>query len=154
MLARFGDSLNNQRLRLVEFPAGANIIPNPVNRVPGFSIHHHHFVPGFPSMAWPMIEWVLDHRYGELHAPGSRSEQAINVWDARESDVIPMMEDFVVRYADLRLSCLPAYSAGRYHLELGLRGATKRVDEAMLQLQSEVAALGFSFEPVAIGRGN
>ena len=35
--------------------------------IPGFSVSGHHFVPGFPIMAWPMVEWVLDNRYAELH---------------------------------------------------------------------------------------
>lgn len=150
LLAQFGERVNQQRLKLVEFPAGAQIIPNPVNRVPGFSLRDHHFVPGFPSMAWPMIEWVLDNRYRDLHAPGSRSEQAINVWDARESDMIPMMEAFVARHADLRLSCLPGAKGGRFQLELGLRGTPDHVNRAMLELQAEVTALGFSFEPVVL----
>src|SRR5690606_16010620 len=49
-----------QRMRMGEFPAGAGIIPNPYNRIPGFHWREHWFVPGFPVMAWPMIEWVLD----------------------------------------------------------------------------------------------
>src|SRR6476661_8313003 len=65
--ARFGAETTAQRLKMGEFPQGSEIIPNPVNRVPGFSIRNHHFVPGFPQMAWPMIEWVLDERYRHLH---------------------------------------------------------------------------------------
>ena len=52
---------NQQRLKMGDFPAGAAIIPNPFNRIPGFSIRNHWFVPGFPVMAWPMIEWVARH---------------------------------------------------------------------------------------------
>jgi len=51
---------NRQRLKMGEFPAGARIIPNPYNRIPGFAIRGHYFVPGFPVMAWPMIEALLD----------------------------------------------------------------------------------------------
>ncbi|MEF9944940.1 MAG: competence/damage-inducible protein A, partial [Burkholderiaceae bacterium] len=54
---------NRQRLKMGEFPAGSTIIPNPFNRIAGFSIRNHWFVPGFPVMAWPMIEWVLDTHY-------------------------------------------------------------------------------------------
>ena len=46
-----------------EFPVGSEIIPNPYNRIPGFSLRRHHFLPGFPQMAWPMMEWVLDTHY-------------------------------------------------------------------------------------------
>jgi molybdopterin-biosynthesis enzyme MoeA-like protein len=58
--ADLGAPENLQRLKMAEFPAGAALIPNPYNRIPGFSVGRHHFVPGFPVMAWPMIAWVLD----------------------------------------------------------------------------------------------
>ena len=65
--ARFGDEITPQRLQMGVYPVGAEIIPNPFNRIPGFSIHNHFFVPGFPVMAWPMVEWVLDQRFAHLH---------------------------------------------------------------------------------------
>jgi len=146
--ARFGErELSDRRYRLVDFPKGAEIIPNPVNRVPGFSLRDHHFVPGFPNMAWPMLEWVLDRRYAHLHAPGTRTELAITVPDARESDVIPMMEAFVERHPDLRLSCLPATHVDRFQLELGLRGPSAGVAEGMEELRAEVERLGFGWKP-------
>ena len=50
--ARFGRPVEpTRRLRLVEFPEGTALIPNPINQVPGFSLDDHHFMPGFPSMA-------------------------------------------------------------------------------------------------------
>ena len=56
---------NMHRLKMGEFPQGADIIPNPFNKIPGFSVKNlhagaHYFVPGFPVMAAPMMEWVLD----------------------------------------------------------------------------------------------
>jgi len=149
--AQFGAELTPHRLRMVEFPVGSEIIPNPVNRVPGFSLRHHHFVPGFPSMAWPMIAWVLDTHYAHLHAPGSIDEQIIRVYDVRESQLIPLMEEFVARYPTLRLSSLPHSQPDRRQLELGLRGRTELVAEAMPRLQQAVTALGFAWEPVARG---
>lgn len=146
--ARFGRPVvPSQRLRLIEFPEGSQIIPNPVNRVPGFFIHEHYFVPGFPNMAWPMIEWLLDTVYAPLHAPGARTEQAITVLNARESEVIPLMEAFVARHPELRLSCLPATHPGRYELELGVRGPSATVSTAMQELKAGVEALGLAWKP-------
>ena len=58
------------------FPAGAEIIPNPYNKIAGFAVRSGeggvYFVPGFPVMAWPMIEWVLDHHLRHLHARAPR----------------------------------------------------------------------------------
>jgi molybdopterin-biosynthesis enzyme MoeA-like protein len=79
--ARFGGEVTPQRLQMGEFPAGASIIPNPVNRIPGFSLREHHFVPGFPQMAWPMVEWVLDNRYRERFNAQRWKEQSILVFE-------------------------------------------------------------------------
>jgi len=72
-----GQELTPQRLQMGEFPRGAAIIPNPVNRIPGFSVGEHHFVPGFPQMAWPMVEWVLDTRYRERFGSGISDEELL-----------------------------------------------------------------------------
>src|SRR6478752_5789718 len=62
---------NIHRLNMGVFPVGAEIIPNPYNKIPGFTCRAGqgavHFVPGFPVMAWPRIEWVLDTHYAHLH---------------------------------------------------------------------------------------
>ena len=148
--ARFGRPVEpEQRLRLVEFPEGSEIIPNPVNRVPGFHVREHYFVPGFPSMAWPMAEWVLDSRYGHLQAPGAVAEQAIIV-QARESEVIPLMEEFVSGHPQLKLSCLPSAEPGEFRLELGLRGPASEVAAAMPELRSRVETLGLPWESVVL----
>src|SRR6185295_15662307 len=89
--ARFADNpdgVTPQRLAMGEFPAGAQIIPNPYNRIPGFAFRQHHFLPGFPQMAWPMLEWVLDTQYRDAHAPGSIAESSIIVREAGESQLI------------------------------------------------------------------
>lgn len=149
LAARFGWPVKpNQRLKLIEFPQGCQIIPNPVNRVPGFSVREHFFLPGFPSMAWPMIEWVLDTLYAPLQAPGRRTEQAITVLNARESDVIPLMEAFVALHPELRLSCLPATRPGRYELELGVRGSPAAVSAAMQELRAGIEALNLVWKAV------
>ncbi|ABI56560.1 competence/damage-inducible protein A [Alkalilimnicola ehrlichii MLHE-1] len=140
---QFGERATAQRLRMAEFPEGAELIPNPVNRVAGFSIRHHHFVPGFPKMAWPMVAWVLDHHYARWHAPGVRVQQTLRVPGAREGDLIPLMEAFVARYPDLRLSCLPKSDAQGFEVELGLRGEGHRVAPAMHELRTGVEALGY-----------
>src|SRR4051812_25858204 len=54
---------NLHRLKMAEFAEGAALIPNPYNNIAGFSLRKHYFVPGFPVMAWPMLEWVLDNHY-------------------------------------------------------------------------------------------
>lgn len=148
---RFGRPVEPaHRLQLVEFPEGSDVIPNPVNQVPGFSIAHHHFMPGFPSMAWPMMAWVLDHHYSQWQDAERLAEQAIAVDGARESDMIPLLERFERDYPDLRLSCLPTLREDGFSLELGLRGSPAAVRTAMEALRGAVEALGFDWRVVAI----
>jgi len=61
--AQFGEAAYPKRVLMADFPQGVNLIPNPVNRVAGFSVKQHYFMPGFPQMSHPMMEWVLDGFY-------------------------------------------------------------------------------------------
>jgi molybdopterin-biosynthesis enzyme MoeA-like protein len=90
--ARFGDEATPQRLKMGEFPIGSHIIPNPYNRIPGFSVGDHHFVPGFPVMAWPMVEWVLDNQYAHWFRKDAHCEQSVIVVGAMEATLTPLME--------------------------------------------------------------
>lgn len=132
--AQLGLRLNANHLRMGEFPAGSRIIPNPINRIPGFSVRDHHFVPGFPQMAWPMVEWVLDHDYAHLQAPGQQVSQTLLLSDTSEGPLIPLMEQLLAEFTQLRLACLPN-ADGRQEVELTLRGAPEAVVAGMDRLR-------------------
>ena len=83
---------NAHRFNMGVFPHGATLIANPYNRIPGFSVGEVHFVPGFPVMAWPMIESVLDQRYGHLRGRHKISERSVIVFGAIEAALTPLME--------------------------------------------------------------
>jgi molybdopterin-biosynthesis enzyme MoeA-like protein len=154
--ARFGGELTPQRLRMGEFPHGCEIIPNPFNRVPGFMIREHHFVPGFPQMAWPMLEWVLDTRYRHLFDRDRWSEASITVYEAGESMLIPAMESVQKAFDKLKAFSLPSMgpNASRRHVELGVRGDPAQVGLAIEEMRRQVRALGFPFEEGSVrGRG-
>jgi len=145
--AQFGAAAYPHRVLMAEFPAGATIIPNPVNRVASFSIHNHYFFPGFPQMAWPMLDWVLATRDPPLH-PHASSERAIVVHGAGESQLLPLMNELVARYPQLKLFSLPSMVVdGRRRIELGFRGDTAALDAAMADLVAGVEAGGFRWEP-------
>lgn len=146
--AQFGEAAYPHRVLMGELPQGATIIPNPVNRVPGFSVGGHHFLPGFPQMAWPMLDWVLANRYAGLSAP-PEDEAAIAVYDAGESLLLPLMQDNVARFPDLTLFSLPSFlPGGGRRLELGVRGDPAKLPAAIAHLREGVTALGFRWEPL------
>jgi molybdopterin-biosynthesis enzyme MoeA-like protein len=146
--ARFGGEVTPQRLQMGEFPAGAEAIPNPVNRVPGFSLRGHHFVPGFPQMAWPMIEWVLDAKYKEFFNRDEWAESSILVFEAGESQLIPAMTAVEAGFKGIKVFSLPSMGAdgSRIHVELGVRGAPAQVEPAMQELRRLVRAAGFPYK--------
>lgn len=145
---RFGVEATPQRLAMGEFPEGARIIPNPVNRIPGFSLADHHFVPGFPQMAWPMVEWVLDTRYRALFDRDRWAEASILVYGAGESQLITAMEAVGALYSGIKVFSLPSMGedGSRRHVELGVRGDPEQVPAALAALRQSVHEAGFPFE--------
>ncbi|HEX7220561.1 MAG TPA: molybdopterin-binding protein [Burkholderiales bacterium] len=146
--ARFGGEVTPQRLQMGEFPAGSSIIPNPVNRIPGFTVGHHHFVPGFPQMAWPMVEWVLDTKYRERFDSQKWKEQSILVYEAGESQLIFAMKDVEAGFQGIKVFSLPSIGqdGSRIHVELGVRGAPDQVGPAMEKLRRLVKDAGFPYK--------
>ncbi len=145
--ARFGGEATPQRLEMGVFPEGAALVPNPVNRIPGFSLGHHHFLPGFPQMAWPMAEWVLDTRYRSLFGRDRWSEDSILVYEAGESQLIAAMDAVGARYPGVKVFSLPSMGddGSRRHVELGVRGDPAQVSAAAEALRQSVRAAGFPF---------
>jgi molybdopterin-biosynthesis enzyme MoeA-like protein len=145
---RFADDpkgVTPQRLMMGEFPEGATIIPNPYNRIPGFTFRNHHFLPGFPEMSWPMMEWVIDQRYAAIGAVRA-VEAAIIVREAGESQLIDLMNECLRAYPGLKVFSLPRVTPERY-VELGVRGDAAQVAPAIAMLKSGVSALGFPWTP-------
>lgn len=144
--AQFGAAAYPHRVLMAEFPAGATIIPNPVNRVASFSIRGHHFFPGFPQMAWPMLDWVLASAGATLAMPPV-GERAIIVHGAGESQLLPLMNESVARFPRLKLFSLPSFQAdGTRRIELGVRGEESELDAALAHLVAGVEAGGFRWE--------
>ena len=140
--AQYGDTAYPKRVLMADFPQGANIVPNPVNRVAGFSIQEHYFVPGFPQMAHPMMEWVLDTHYASLFHQQDYIEASILVTEAGESRLIDLMQSIVKRYPDLKLFSLPKLDQQR-STELGVKGSAQLVHTAMAEIKQGVSALNF-----------
>jgi molybdopterin-biosynthesis enzyme MoeA-like protein len=144
-----GQPLSPGRLQMGAFPQGAAIIPNPVNRIPGFSVGRHHFVPGFPEMAWPMLEWVLDTHYRTLFHTQAESERGMRVRGLAEATLTPLMEEVERRFPDLKVFSLPGLvreSPGEYRIELGVKGAPASLDAGFAHLRAGALALGGRIE--------
>jgi molybdopterin-biosynthesis enzyme MoeA-like protein len=145
---------NVHRLKMGEFPRGAAIIPNPYNKIPGFSVSHqkngaHYFVPGFPVMAWPMIEWVLDTIYPQLFHQTAQLEKSTIVFEAMESTLTPLMEAVEAAFSLVKVFSLPSVGDAntRRHIELGVKGEPAQVNAAFAQLLQGLDRLGAEYRP-------
>ncbi len=146
--AEIGREVTDLQLGLGNFPVGSRIIPNPYNRIPGFSLGHHHFVPGFPQMAWPMVEWVLDSYYRERFNARPTAEAAILVWQGLEGTLIELMREVEAEFPGIKVFSLPFLGSTEVqrHIELGVRGVPQQVPAAMTVIRHGVKELGYSFD--------
>jgi molybdopterin-biosynthesis enzyme MoeA-like protein len=139
---------NVHRLNMGVFPEGAQIIPNPYNKIAGFSVRDVHFVPGFPVMAWPMIEWVLDTRYASLQGLSAQREKSVIVFGAMEATLTPLMERIEAEFAGVKVFSLPSVDHPQWgrHIELGVKGQAELLDAPyqvlLAGLESHGAKLG------------
>ena len=128
---------NLQRLQMACLPQGAQIIPNPFNRIPGFSVGHVHCFPGFPIMTWPMMEWVLDSYYTPWQHLRDWCELALIVSGRQEAVLTALMQHIEQQWPDVKVFSLPSINHPVYgsHIELGVKGAKQSVQAAFTALQ-------------------
>lgn len=140
---------NKHRLNMGVFPVGARLIPNPYNKIPGFSVADVHFVPGFPVMAWPMVEWVLDQRYAHLFAQRSWQEQSVIVFGAMEAALTPLMEQIELNHQSIKVFSLPSVDHPTYgrHIELGVKGPPEAVVAAYAEMKLALLSMNTQLGP-------
>ncbi|MFP4251230.1 MAG: competence/damage-inducible protein A [Guyparkeria sp.] len=136
--AQFGEEAYPTRIRMAELPEGATLVPNPFNRVPGFAVERHFFLPGFPEMAHAMLDHILAGPLAEIGDAGY-VERSLWLVDTPESELVDLMEAFCAEHPSLRLFSLPVLSAERRLLELGFKGERPEVERAMAALVSALA---------------
>ncbi|MBC7601892.1 MAG: competence/damage-inducible protein A [Ramlibacter sp.] len=140
---------NIHRLNMGVFPTGCKLIPNPYNKIPGFSVADVHFVPGFPVMAWPMMEWVLQTYYSALFNSKPNVEKSVIVFGAMEATLTPLMEDIERDHPGVKVFSLPSVDHPTYgrHIDLGVKGEPERVESAYRQLLAGLKVFGVKLGP-------
>ena len=127
---KFGEDAYPNRILMAELAEHSELIPNPINQVPGFKLANHHFVPGFPNMAWPMIEWVLDEYYFYLTNEIPNIEWRWDVIGVPESSLINMMNDILATFEGVGVSSLPSTEERGNLIDFGLKGPEPNVEKA------------------------
>ena len=178
---------NIHRLDMGLSPAGADIICNPYNKIPGVSCFVErenpsvkqgprdwlgqsagaaapagnsdphavrgrggiHFLPGFPVMAWPMMERVLDTQYANLHQTMAYIEKSIVVCGSMEATLTPLMVAIEAAHTGVKVFSLPSVDHPVYgrHIELGVKGMPVAVDLAYPALLTGLKRFDVTFGP-------
>jgi len=144
---------NRHRLNMAVFPEGAAIIPNPFNKIAGFSVRRGEggvfFVPGFPVMAWPMIEWVLDTHFRALQSAPQTTERSVIVFGTMEATLTPLMERLESDFPGVKVFSLPTLEHPQWgrHIELGVKGAPALLMPAFESLLAGLRAHGAELGP-------
>ena len=141
---QFGEGAYPKRVLMADIPKGALLIPNEINKIPGFKINGHHFLPGFPEMAWPMVEWILNTHYKQLLNQNDFAEASVWINDVSESKLIDLMNEIVKKYPEIKLFSLPKLEPMKT-IELGVKGPSKLVAEAILEIQVKIVNLGYEW---------
>ena len=141
-----------QVLKMGEFPRGARLVPNPYNRIPGFAVARHYFLPGFPVMAWPMIEWILETDFREFFHSTPKLERSLLLFATPESAVTALMQETEARFVGARTFSLPSVGDGtdgrpaRRHIELGVKGPPELAEQAFEYLRAQLQSKGAQIE--------
>ena len=134
---------NVQRRIMGHVPRGARLLPNPYNRIPGFALGEPqqgrvlYFMPGFPVMAWPMMEWALQTDWSACFEQGRWLERSLIVRGEGEAVLTPLMERIEAAHPQVKVFSLPSMDHPEYgrHIELGVKGAPDAVEPAWAALK-------------------
>ena len=141
IVRQYPDKAFPHRVLMADFPRGAGLIPNPVNQVAGFFLGDCNFVPGFPEMAWPMLEWVLDQRYPHLHRSDPPVEFRLRAQGTTaEGDLLPLMRLLLKEFPGVTLSSLPFRGDAQRprHIEFGIKGSREQAAAAYLWFRAQL----------------
>ena len=116
IIERFGDASYPHRIHMADLPQDAELLFNPVNNMSGFSLFKkYYFVPGFPSMAHPMISDVIKNKY-------SKRVEKFRLTLLADTSEETLMNIMKILPQSIELSSLPMFVNTKPKVELSLSG--------------------------------
>ncbi len=128
VINQFGDGAYPHRIHMADLPPNAELLFNPVNNMSGFSLDRRFFfVPGFPSMAHPMITEAIQKYFSN-----SKQKYRMTLFaKTSEEALITLMQQLP---KSIELSSLPMFIDGKPNVELSLSGENKEEIEHYFEL--------------------
>jgi molybdopterin-biosynthesis enzyme MoeA-like protein len=128
---KLGKSAYPHAIKMAELPKGANLLDNPVNKMPAFCLdERYYFMPGFPEMSHPMVDEILKKLIPNTKTYYRHTLTAI----CKESELIEVMEKMS---NEVEFSSLPklysdgwrvSMSVASYNEELALKSFNMYID--------------------------
>lgn len=139
---KFGKEAYPKRILMADLPDGSELIPNEINMIPGFYINKKFFMPGFPEMAWPMMDWVFKNKLPQSNK--IEFDRSIIIPDIAESLLIDLMNQIENDFPLVKMYSLPKITPQR-QVEFGIKGDKEQVLSAMEVVKKYVKELGYHF---------
>jgi molybdenum cofactor synthesis domain-containing protein len=118
MQARFGGELNAARRRMARVPVGGDLVKNPVQGPPGFTIGNVFTLAGVPAIMRGMLEDVGPR----LRTGAVTIARTVRVEGTGEGAIAAPLEAVAKRHPAMSLGSYPFYGEGGFGSNLVLRG--------------------------------
>lgn len=139
MSARWGGELNAARRRMARVPVGGELVRNPVQGPPGFTIGNVFVLAGVPTIMRGMLEdvgWRL--RSGVVTV-----SRTLRVDGSGEGVIAAPLEAVAKAHPEMSLGSYPFFGEGGYGSNLVLRSRnTEELAQALAELTEALAAAG------------
>jgi molybdenum cofactor synthesis domain-containing protein len=136
MTARWGDQLNAARRRMARVPVGGELVKNPVQGPPGFTIGNVFVLAGVPQIMRGMLEDVGPRLRGGRPVVS----RTVRVEGSGEGAIAAPLEAVAKAHPAMSLGSYPFYGEGGFGSNLVLRG--RDPDEVAATVGELIAALG------------
>ena len=140
MTARFGVELNAARRRMARVPVGGDLVKNPVQGPPGFTIGNVFVLAGVPQIMRGMLEDVGPR----LRSGAVVISRTVRVEGSGEGALAAPLEAVAKAHPAMSLGSYPFYGEGGYGSNLVLRGRDP------VELEATVAELIAALKTVGI----
>ncbi len=116
---KLGDAAYPHPIKMAELPIGAELLENPVNNMPAFSLDEHYFfMPGFPQMSHPMVEKIL-----EKLIPHTKPHYRYTLTaHCKENEFIELMEQMP---KEIEVSSLPKLYSDGWRVSISVASENK-----------------------------
>ena len=128
---KLGENAYPHAIRMAELPKGAQLLDNPINKMPAFSLDERYFfMPGFPEMSHPMVETILAKLIPEQRKYYRHTLTAL----CKESELIEVMEKMP---KEVEFSSLPKLYSDGWRVSISVASHNEDLAQTAFQMYTD-----------------